>query len=112
MARLNVALNQDNYPLTSAAISFSGSGSNQIVAGVTGQIIKVWKILFIVSGATAITYEDGSNPLSGALGFSSNEGMVLDFDTQPWYVTSAGNALNLNSSNAVQVSGTVWYTQA
>lgn len=110
--KLAIDIHADASDLLQLAISFSSSGSNQVIAGIAGQIIRVWKIFFIVSATTAITYQDGSNAVSGALGFSANEGMVLDFDTKPWVTCGISNAFNLNSSNAVQVSGTVYYTQA
>ncbi len=109
--KLGVDIHSDAQDLTVAAITFSGSGVNAIIAGVSGQIIRIYKIFFLCTAATSITFQDGAANLSGAMAFSANAGMILDFDTKPWFVGSMGNAFNLNSSNAVQVSGTVYYTQ-
>lgn len=98
---------------TTAPITFSGSGDNSLVAGVAGQIVRLYRIFFVVSGATNLTIKDGaSTSLSGAMAFGANGSLILDFQAEPWYMTASGNALVLNSSNAVQVSGTIWYIQA
>ncbi len=109
--KLAIDIHADASDLLDAVINFSGSGDNTIIPGIGGQVIRVWKIFFIVSAATAITYQDGSDAESGPLGFSANEGMVLDFDTKPWVTCSAGSDFVLNSTNAAQVSGTAYYTQ-
>lgn len=99
-------------PLSGALISFATSGDNNIVAGVTAKVIKAYRLYIVVGGATNITIKDGSTALTGAMPFASNGSLVLDFSGIPWYTTSAGNALVINSSAAVQVSGRVEYTQA
>ena len=100
------------YGLAEAIINFSSSGNNTIVVGVIYKLIRVYKIFFIVGAATNITPQDGaSTALTGPMDFSANEGMVLDFDDVAWYTLSFGNDFVINSSNAVQVSGRVYYTQ-
>jgi hypothetical protein len=106
-----IDIHADADDLIRAVINFSGSGANAIVVGVPGQIIKLYKIFFTVAAASLITFQDGAANLSGALSFTANGSMTLFFDTKPWFVTSVGNSLNLNSTNAVQVSGTVHYQQ-
>jgi len=98
--------------LTRAAINFSSSGNNTLIAGVGGQTIRVFRIAYNCGGSTQITWLDGITAMSGPLSFSSGGGEILDFDGDPWFVTSTGNGLAFNSSNAVQVGGTVWYTQS
>ncbi len=109
--KLAIDLHADASDLLDAPINFAASGDNTIIAGVAGQVIRVWKIFFIAGASTDITYKDASSAKSGPLPFSSNEGMVLDFDTKPWITCLAGDAFVLNSTNAVQVSGMVYYTQ-
>lgn len=101
---------------TSAVISFSSSGDNTVVAGVTAQTIRVWK-LFVVnsdaSTATNITFKDSTpTSLSGAFRLVSGGSTVLDLDGEPWYVTASGKGFVINSSAAVQLSGTVYFTQS
>lgn len=109
--KLGVAIHQDAADLSESAINFSGAGDTTIIAGISGLLIRVYKIFFIVGAATNITYKNDGTALSGPLNFSANEGMVLDFDTKPWFTMARGSPFVLNSSNAVQVSGTVYYTQ-
>lgn len=109
--KLAIDVHADAADLSDTAINFSASGDSTILAGVAGQIIRVWKIFFNVSAATNITYKDGANSKSGPLNFSANEGMVLDFDTKPWVTCGIGNSFILNQSGSAQVSGTIYYTQ-
>ena len=81
------------------------------VAGVTGQIIRVYKLFLVVGGTTTLTFQDGSTGLSGGLPMVVNGSIVLDMDGQPWFKTSSGNAFNISNSGNLQVSGTVYYTQ-
>lgn len=110
--KLAIDIHADAADLLSAAINFSATGDNVIVTGVANQIIRVWKIFFIVGASTNITYKDASTALSGALPFSANEGMVLDFDTKPWMTCQNGDSFILNQSGTAQVSGMVYYTQS
>lgn len=97
---------------TTIPITFSSSGDNIIVPAVAGQRIFLYRMLWVATSATNITFKDGaSTSLSGAMAFGANGSTTLDFQGEAWYATSAGNALILNSSNAVQVSGTAWYVQ-
>lgn len=98
--------------MTRAVINFSGSGANTLVAGVGGQTIRVWRIHFNCGGSTQITWLDGVTAMSGPFSYSTGGGEVLDFSGDPWYITSIGNDLKFNSSNAVQVGGTIWFTQS
>lgn len=99
--------------LSSASINFSTTGDNTIIAGVSGQTIRVFKAFFNVSAATNITFKDGAaTNLTGALNLSSGQGMTLDFDSEPWFITSAGNAFIINQSGTAQVSGRIYYMQS
>lgn len=104
-----------NFPnnLTQTPINISASGNSTLVSGATGKQIKVFRLKLLVGGATNITIKDGSTTvLDGPLDFSANEGMILDFtniDMPPWYTTSSGNDLVINSSNAVQLGGNLDY---
>ncbi len=109
--KLATDIHADASDLLQLAISFSNTGDNTIIAGIANQIIRVWKIFLIVSAGTNITYKDAATLISGALPFSANEGMVLDFDTKPWMTCASGDSFILNQSGSAQVSGTVYYTQ-
>lgn len=95
-----------------SAINFSASGDNTVVTGVTNLAIKVHGIFFTVGGATNITFKDGaSTSLSAAVVFTgSGSSQTLQINDEAYFVTTPGNNFVMNSSSAVQVSGTIYYT--
>ena len=97
--------------LTSAVINFSGSGTNQIIAGVVGKIIRVYRLFLVSGGLTNLTFEDNTTPLSGAIPLLMGGGITLDYSGEPWYVCAQADAFNINSSSAVAVGGTIYYVQ-
>lgn len=94
-----------------AAVLTSTSSTIAAIAGVAGQIIRVYKLFLVVGGTTNLTFQDGPTALSGAIPLVANGSVTLDMDGQAWFTTSVGNAFNIgNSGSSVQVSGTVYYT--
>ena len=98
--------------LSGAAINFAAAGDNTVITGVTDKGIYVYKYFLVVAAATNLTFKDGATSLTGAIPLAANEAMVFTFDTRPWYETTLGNDFIINNSNAVQVSGRVYYIQA
>lgn len=97
--------------LSEAVIDFSATGATTVIAGVSGQTIRVFRLFFIVGAATNVTIRDGATSLTGAENFAANGGQTLDHDGRPWFTTSAGNGFVLNQSGTAQISGRVYYTQ-
>jgi hypothetical protein len=98
---------------TPAAITFASSGNNTVIAAIGGKVIRVFRMALVVAGATNITFEDSTPTLfTGAMPFQANGSLVLDFTDEPWFTTAVGAAFVINSSNAVQVSGVVYFTQS
>jgi hypothetical protein len=99
--------------LSRAVINSAAGGDILPVAAVAGQIIRVYKIWLVNTAATSITFKDGAGgtAVSGPAALAANGSLVFDFDGEPWYVTSLGNAFAINSSAATQVSGTMYFTQ-
>ena len=98
--------------LAGRSINFSAAGLNTVIPGIAGQGIWVYRYFLVVASATNLTYFDGANQLTGAVPLAANEAMVFTFDTRPWYECDLGNDFIINNSNAVQVSGRVYYIQA
>lgn len=92
-----------------AAVSVASSGVNVVVAAVAGRRIRVTQMVFIVDGAVTVEVRSATTPLSGAMSFGANGGMVLPFNEQGWYTTAIGEALNFNLGGAVGVRGTIKY---
>lgn len=110
IVRFGTPYNSFTTPLV---INFAASGDNTVVAAVASQVIRVYRIFFVVSGATNITIKDGaSTSLTGAMTFNTGGAWVLDMSGDAWFTTASGNSFIINSSNAVQVSGAVYYAQA
>src|SRR5689334_16629252 len=95
--------------LQMAAISFSGSGDNTVVAAIATNRIKVHRIFIVVGGSTNITFKHGTTAFTGALPMTANGGITLDITGEPWFITALNEAFVINSSSAVQVSGALWY---
>ncbi len=97
--------------VTQAPIDFSGSGDNTVISGLLGQVIRVLQFFFVIGAATNLTYKSGANALSGPLDFSSAGAQVQDFIQLP-LTCNSGESFVINSSNAVQVGGTIWYIRS
>lgn len=121
---LVVALSPNNVPyvnlnpnklvkdLSSAVINFSASGDNIVIAGLPSTTIRIFKLFLVVGSSTNITIKNNLTALTGPIPMLAFGSMVLDFDSDPWFVTSTGNDFVINSSSAAQISGTVYYTQS
>lgn len=99
-----------------AAITFSASGDNTLVAGSGSTTIRVYRIFFVNSDAATssnITIKDSTpTNFSGAFLLASGGAFGADGQGDPLFVGAAGKGFQLNSSAAVQISGTIWYTQS
>lgn len=106
---------QTLYPrlpyLFRAPINFSASGDNIIVAADPVNRIVVHRIWLVCAVATNITFKDNLASPS-AVPMSANGGLTFDATGEPWFVTDPNTAFIINSSQAVQVSGCVYYTLA
>lgn len=97
-----------------AVISASTSGDNTLVAAVTGKKIKVLAVILVVSGDVDVRFESGAggSALTGIISLAQDgNGFILP-STLPgfhWFETAAGELLNLELSDAVQVSGCLLY---
>jgi hypothetical protein len=103
----------------SVPISISTAITTQLVAAVSGKAIYVTAWDVIAAGATNFTFEygTGANCASGPTALTGAYGLVAQFGAAkggglgPVLVVPAGNALCAVNSAAVQVSGSLAYTQ-
>ena len=79
-----------------------------IVAATPGMIVRVYRAFLVVGGATTITFRDGAALYPQIVVAEPNETIMLDPQLFPWFQTSIGDALNLDSTNNVQITGAVW----
>lgn len=99
---------------TSALIDVASAGDNTLVAATAGQTIRIHKLFFVCDAAVNIYFRNGTAgaALTGTMKFGAGGSMVLDFDTDPWFVTSAGNAFVVNLSGAYGIRGKLHYTKS
>lgn len=100
--------------LTEVAINAASSGDNSLVALTAGQIIRVWAFWLKVDGAAGVSlkFRSGTTDLHPALPFNDKDGWVLGFQSRPWFTCTIAEALQMNLSAAIQVSGRLYYTKA
>lgn len=91
-----------------APINFSGAGDNTVINGTLGLRIKVLQFFFVIGAATNLTYKSGTTPISGPLDFPGAGAQVQDFIQLP-LTCNLGDSFVINSSNGVQVGGTIWF---
>jgi len=94
-----------------AKINIAAAEDATLVAAVADKKICLTAIALTVSGETNLTLKSGATAISGAMDFGGvNEprGMTHNLGDCP-LKTTAGEALVLNSSIAVQVSGYITY---
>jgi hypothetical protein len=98
-----------------AAISASSSGSNTVVAAVTGKRIRVLSYVMVAAGDVTATWKSASNNISGGMALAANGGAAPSAGQATpggligQFETNQGEALNLNLSAAVSVAGHLTY---
>lgn len=98
---------------STATINTSSSGDNTIVSAGGSQTVRVFRIFIVVGSSTTISIKDGSSfSMSGPMTFGAGGSYILDFDGDPWFVTSPGNNFIINQTGTAQISGRVYYTKS
>ncbi|MGB7976092.1 MAG: hypothetical protein WCF81_17495 [Roseiarcus sp.] len=103
----------------SVPINITSATTTQLVAGVSGKAIFVTAWDVIAAGTTNFTFEYGTGTncavgttaLTGAYSLVAQFGAAKGSGLGPVLVVPTGNALCAVSSSAVQVSGSLAYTQ-
>jgi hypothetical protein len=103
----------------SVPINISTATTTQLVAGISGKAIYVTAWDLIAAGTTSFTFEygTGANCAVGTTALTGPYGLVAQFGATkggglgPVLVVPAGNTLCAVNSAAVQVSGSLAYTQ-
>ena len=110
----------DHDRITSAAINTASSGNVQIVALAASQIIYVCGYSIIADAAvdtqfvygTGTACDTGETDLTGIWGLGANGGITQSNGGAVQFKTAAANALCIENSGTVQVSGHVTYVQS
>ena len=98
-------------------IDCSSLGANIIVPAVSLQSVRIMRIFFVncnTSTSTNITIQDTTpTSFTGAI-LLLNAGVFTGpaSEGEPLWISALGRGIQIYSSAAVQLSGTVWYTQS
>ena len=109
---------QDRYSIQlvkHAAIDAASSGNNTLVAAVSGKKIRVLALFITMTGTlVTIRFEDGADgtALTGQMGPTAGQTIVLPFNPVGWFETSAATLLNLELGGAQSVDGVLVYIEA
>jgi hypothetical protein len=96
----------------SAALNFSLTGDNTVIAAAASGPINVYGMSFTVTAATNITFKDSvAGAFSGAYVLTGN-GSSLTFPLQeePWFQVQPGSGFVINQSGSATIGGMIWYT--
>jgi hypothetical protein len=104
---------------SSTAINISSATTTQLIAGVSGQKIYVtaWDVIAGGTGQIALEFGTGTNcgagttTLTGAYPLTAQNGIAKGSGIGPIFIVPSGNSLCALTSAAVQMSGSVSYTQ-
>jgi hypothetical protein len=94
--------------MPNAVISKAATG--EIVAAVTGKRIRVHGYVLVTTTAVAAKWQSASTDLTGAMPGGSNSVISVPHNPDGWFETAVSEALNLNLSGSVQVSGHLYYS--
>ena len=106
---------RDTQLVKRAVIDAATSGNNTLVAAVTGKKIRALAAFFTMTGtAVTIRFEDGAGgtALTGQMGPTAGQTIVLPFNPVGWFETSDATLLNLELSGAQSVDGSLVYIEA
>ena len=98
--------------LTNAVVDVTGTGDKTLVSATASQTTRVFRLFLVPDGTTNVVLKTGSTALTGQIPLTPNQGFVLDFDGEPWFVTGANEAFIVNSSAAVNIDGFIQYEKS
>jgi hypothetical protein len=110
--RLRTLLNtgfRTTKALTYLRINIAASGDTALVAAAASQTTRVYRIRLRSAAAVTVQVKNGATVLESFVFGASGGSVTFDLTDEPYYITGANTALNLNLSAAVQVDGAVEY---
>jgi hypothetical protein len=90
----------------------ASSGWTSIIAGSGTKTVRLWRFILIPAAATSISLGDGTNTFLGPYPLLANQPFTLSISGEPWCISGAGAALEVNNSNAVSIAYSAWTTQS
>lgn len=104
----------DGNGLTKVTVNISTATTTTVVALTAAQSIRVYRMLlnFAAPQTMDIRSSVAGSLIGAAMTFGTGGWLVLDFDGEPWFVTTAGEALTFVTTTTGLVTGTVYYVKA
>jgi hypothetical protein len=96
---------------TKVKISVASATTTTLVALVAAKKIRILSMYLVSTGANTVTFQSHTTTTNsdGGAAFAANGGYVLPFNPIGWFDTTAGEALDMVTSGAGQVSGQLSY---
>lgn len=100
--------------LSSGQVNANSSGANVILAGTAAQTIRLFKFFIQNTGAGSITvrWRSGTNDFHPDITLASGGSWIMDFDSEPWFITNAAEDLILYTSGTGPVVGRFYYKKS
>lgn len=94
-----------------AKVSIAAATTTTVVAAVAGKKIRILALYLVAGGAVNINWQSHTTTSNGdaALDIAANSGIVLNFNPVGWFDTTSGEALDIVTSAASQLSGRIVY---
>lgn len=92
-------------------VNKAAAATTDLVAASAGQRVRVYGIRLNVAGAVIVSILDGATLLERFNFAGVGGGVFMDLREAPYYTTTAGAALRITLSAAVQVDGVIEYAQ-
>ena len=100
-----------NDQLSVAKVTVSTATTVTPVAAATGQQVQVYKVVLTSTAAQTVDFQDNTTSFVAPFSLAAGVPFILPFDGQPWFTTTAGNALKVVTSAATQTTMLIYYLQ-
>lgn len=100
--------------LTKATVNITTATTTAIVAGTAAQTVRVYKIILNIAATQTLNIisSGGASLVGAAMSFAANGGLILDFDGEPWFVTTTAEGLSFVTTTTGVVTGVVYYVKS
>lgn len=92
-------------------IDKAAATTTDLIAAVADKKVRAYSLRLSAAGAVIVSILDGATVLERFNFGAAGDRFNLDLRELPYYTTTAGNALRITLSAAVQVDGVIEFTQ-
>lgn len=102
------------YTRVKISKDFAANDTLELAPATEGKSNKLFRLVLFTSAPTGINILDGDaegDSMSGTWPFLEVGSVVLDASSDPWFETTVGNALTIQSSQIATITGVAYYAQ-